>query len=299
MNLKELSSPIRLYWDIAPAKPGHAAVDYTDISAQIIANKILALQVTEYSPLLSDACMAILNALKGQAIAVSLTATRSALDASALAMLRNMPIKVLYVAIASAGELESVIEINRQMQGAIVVGISYSVTRDNYHDLPDVRSFCIARNIAHLALPMQRVMHDTDCFYLTRQEGEGLAAQLQKYDLLPDLKLIIHDPFLWRVFYPSVAFPNGGCQAANTMLYISSEAAVYPCPTVPMAIGNLMQMTLKEVISSDSKKDLRKKLVAVSDRCSDCQELVQCKGGCRGRAYTISNSWNEPDPACS
>jgi GeoRSP system SPASM domain protein len=298
MNLKELSSPIRVYWDVAPM-PEHAAVDYKGISDQIILNKILALQVTEYTPLLSDACLTILDALKDKAIAVSLTVPRSALNASAVAILGSMPLKVLFVVIASADELESVLEINQQMLGKISVGLSFAVTRDNYHQLPNVLSFCLTRKILHLALPMQRVMRDNDCFYLTRQEGEELTSQLQKYALPSDMKLVIHDPFLWRVFYPSVPFPNGGCQAANTMLYISPEAEVYPCPTVPVAIGHLLEMSLKEIICSDAKKDVRNKLIATPDGCAECGELDHCRGGCRGRAYTISSSWNKPDPACT
>lgn len=297
MNLKELSSPIRIYLDIAPA-PGPETVDYAGISDQIILNKILALQVTDYAPLLSDACLSILEVMKDKAIAVSLTVPRSALNASAVAILGSMPLKVLFVAIASTNELESVIEINQQMQGKLLIGISFAVTRNNYHQLPDILSFCLTRKISHLALPMQRVMRDKDCFYLTRKEGEELAARLQEYSIPPDLKLIIHDPFLWRVFYPSVAFPNGGCQAANTMLYISPEAEVYPCPTVPVVMGNLSEMTLKEIICSEAKKEVRRKLISTPSGCRECGELDECKGGCRGRAYTLHSSWEEADPAC-
>jgi GeoRSP system SPASM domain protein len=141
-------------------------------------------------------------------------------------------------------------------------------------------------------------MYERDCFYLSRHEREELAARLQEFEIPADLKLIIHDPFLWRVFYPSVAFPDGGCQAANTMLYISREVDVYPCPTLPVIIGNLMRTSLKEIIQSDLKKDVRKMLISAPRGCGDCKELDQCKGGCRGRTYAMKTSLNEPDPSC-
>ncbi len=297
MNLKELFSPIRLYWDIAPV-PGYASIDYAGICDQIVSNKILSLQVTEYAPILSDACLTILDRLKDSSMARSLTASRSALNESALISLSEKGLKVLFVAISSEGEIESALDISRQVEGSIPVGISFSLTRNNYHDIADVISFCIARKISHLSFPMQRVMRETDCFYLTRQEGRRLAAAVQAMTLPADLKLIIHDPFLWRAVYPSVPFPDGGCQAANTMLYISPEADVYPCPTVPVKIGNLCELSLKEVIRSDAKKEARQKLISGPQACRSCVELVQCKGGCRGRAYAIRRSWEEADPAC-
>jgi GeoRSP system SPASM domain protein len=297
MNLKELVSPIRLYWDVTPA-PGHGTIDYKGISGQIVSNKVLSLQVSDVGPSFSDACLTILDTLKDKTIALFLTTVRSALIGSSLRLLRNIPLRGLFVATAAEDELESVLEVKEQLTGSIPVGISFSVTRGNYHDLPAVLSFCINNGVAYLVLPMQRVMFERDCFYLTRQEGQDLAARLRGITIPPHLKLVIHDPFLWRVFYPSVAFPDGGCQAANTMLYISPEADVYPCPTVPIVIGNLAGASLKEIIRSEEKNDVRKKLIAAPQGCRDCNELDQCRGGCRGRAYTIHHSWGYADPAC-
>jgi GeoRSP system SPASM domain protein len=298
MNLKELASPIRLYWDVTPA-PGHGTIDYKRISEQIVSNKILSLQISDSGPFLSEACLIILDTLKDKTIALFLTTVRSALIDSSLRLLRNLPLRGIFVATAAEDELESVIVVQDKLAGSIPVGISFSVTRDNYHDLPAVLSFCINNGVAYLVLPMQRVMYERDCFYLTRQEGHVVSAQLQKITIPSHLKLVIHDPFLWRVFYPSVSFPDGGCQAANTMLYISSEADVYPCPTVPIAIGNLTKTSLRDIICSEGKNDVRKKIIAAPGVCRDCGELDQCKGGCRGRAYAIHNSWAVADPACS
>ena len=295
MNLKELSSPIRVYWDIAPE---HASIDYKGISDQIATNRILSLQLSDSGPVLSNACLTILETLKDRPLAISLVASRKALTASILARLQTLPVRVLFVSAASCSELETVLEVKEQIKGKPLVGVSFSVTRNNYRDLPDVLSFCSDHGIANLVLPMQRLMNETECFSLSSAERHTLSEQVQQV-LKPDgMKIIIHDPFLWRTFYPTVDFPDGGCQAANTMIYISPEADVYPCPSLPVKIGNLTEESLREIICSGRKKDLRNILITVPIDGTACDRAASCLGACRGRAFVMTGSLTCCDPAC-
>jgi GeoRSP system SPASM domain protein len=297
VNLKELSSPIRIYWDVSSS--GNAvAADYRKIAGEIAANKVLSLQVTESEPHLSQACLAVLDELKDNMVALSLVAPLAALDDKTLGGLRRLPVKVLFVSTASMGELESVAEISGQAAGRPAVGISYSVTRANYHELPEVLTFCLGHKIAHLVLPMQRLMGGEDCFSFSPEERRELTSRLEETVKPAWMKIVIHDPFLWRAFYPAVEFPDGGCQAGNTMLYISPDADVYPCPSLPVKIGNLLNSSLREVVRSDRKKELRESLLISPSECRDCGDLERCKGGCRGRAYVMAHSLDSRDPAC-
>jgi len=297
MNLKELASPIRIYWDVNP-ETEKAGTDCREICGQIISSRILSLQVTEYAPELGGCCLSILDSLKDTAMALSLAAQHSALDGPALKLLRGVPLRGLFLSMASVAGLEPAVEVKEQLEGKIPTGISFAVNRDNYPDLPDVLSFCVNRGMSFLVIPMQRVMHDRDCFLLSEKERVALTARLAGIAVPSRLKIIIHDPFLWRVFYPSVAFPEGGCQAANTMLYISPEADVYPCPVVPISLGNLRTAPLRDLISSAQKKEVRKKLSAAPQGCSGCEALVQCGGGCRGRALVMTGTLDAADPGC-
>lgn len=297
MNLKELSSPIRAYWDIGPVRNVTAA-DCARIAGEIAANKVLSLEVTEASPSLSEACLAVLGALKDKTVALSLVAPQSALNSSTLALLRGLSVRELLVSAATLAELEGVNEIKKKTEGRPAVGVSFPVSRANFRELPGVLKFCVRHDIAHLVLPMQRLTGDEECFLLNKGERQELASRLKGIDRPSWLKIVIHDPFLWRVLYPSVRFPEGGCQAANTMFHISPNADVYPCPSLPVRIGNLLETSLKEVTRSDIKRELRKKLIASPHYCADCEELDHCLGGCRGRAYRLRNSLEEPDPAC-
>jgi len=144
---------------------------------------------------------------------------------------------------------------------------------------------------------MQRLLQSTDCFSAGPHERQKLGERISREDL-QDMKLTIHDPFLWKVFYPKVEFPEGGCQAANSMIYISSEGDVYPCPSLPLKLGSFSKNALKEMMASSQKKKLREILAGPPEGCNDCAEVKQCAGGCRGRAYVLAGSPGFPDPSC-
>jgi len=297
MNISELSSPIRLYWDIGPASDAPLS-EYRRIAEEIPKAKFLSLQITETNAGISAQTWSILEALKGKALALSLVAPHTALDAETLARLGKLSLKVMFASVAAADGLDETLRIAKLTSGKPAAGVSFAVTRDTFLDLPEVLSFCVAHRIEHLLLPMQRLAGQTPCFVLSAQERSALVKRLDPIPRPLWLKITIHDPFLWRAFYPNVAFPNGGCQAANTMLYISPDLEVYPCPMLPVRIGTVRDTPLVKIAGSEQKKGIRKDILTRPAVCDDCKESLACKGGCRGRAYVMTGSLERPDPAC-
>ncbi len=296
MNLKELKSPLSVYWDIGPA-PRQGTAFPLKICDELIENKVLSLNLTEPGVTLSSECVSVLEHFRREPIAVSLTVAPRALNAENLLLLRDLKLRALLVKAASREELHQIVDLRREA-GALPLGVSIEIDRHNIVHLPEVLSFCIANEIVNLVLPMQRLINEMDCFCPSAAERLELAAALKGMERLESLKIIIHDPFLWRAFYPSAIFPEGGCQAANTMLYLSPEADVYPCPSLPIKLGSFLTESFKELALSQKKKELRKALTAPPKACGDCEELHLCLGGCRGRAYWMKDSLTEPDPAC-
>jgi len=296
MNLKELKSPLSVYWDIGQASPQGTAF-HRKVCDELIENKVLSLNLTEPGVSLSSECLSVLERFMREPIAVSLTVAPGALNAESLLLLRDLKLRALLVKAASREGLHQIADLRRDA-GALPLGISIEIDRHNVVHLPEFLSFCITNGLVNLVLPMQRLTNEMDCFCPSAGERLELAAALKGMERLESLKIIIHDPFLWRAFYPSVIFPEGGCQAANTMLYLSPEADVYPCPSLPIKLGSLLKESFKELVLSQKKKELRKVLTAPPRTCGDCDELHLCLGGCRGRAYRMKGSLTEPDPAC-
>ncbi|HLO27364.1 MAG TPA: SPASM domain-containing protein, partial [Geobacteraceae bacterium] len=176
--------------------------------------------------------------------------------------------------------------------------ISFPVTRENWRELPELVTFCRERRILRLVLPMQRLYHGESPFLLDSEEQRVLAESLAAAGGVAGMDLTIHDPFLWRAFNPGVPFPQGGCQAANTMLAIAPNCDVYPCPTLPVRLGAIGEASLKEIAVSAEKKEFRRELLEHPAGCRGCPELAGCRGGCRGRSYAIHGSLAGADPAC-
>ena len=145
---------------------------------------------------------------------------------------------------------------------------------------------------------MQRLYNGEPPFLLNREEQRQLAGALATVGGVQGLNLTIHDPFLWRAFNPHVPFPQGGCQAANTMLAIAPSGDVYPCPTLPVRLGHIGESALREIVASSEKREFRRLLLENPDGCRCCQKLAECRGGCRGRSYAVHGSLDGADPAC-
>ncbi len=294
----ELRSPVRIYWDISPGcvqdEQRHA-----DVCEELKENKILSLNLTDSSPGSPGTSLRILERLSCENISVSLTLPQSAANTLDVKNLIEWKAKSVLISTSSCDDLLSIVKMRDTVGSALPLGISFEVNRANYIHLPRLLAFCSQNRIASVALPMQRLTVDQACFYLSREERTALSAELSTFEKPEWMKLIVHDPFLWRVIFPSSSFPDGRCQAANTMLYISPEFDIYPCPSLPIKIGSLMSSPFRDIISSLDKQSVRSQILAIPDGCRQCPDLSTCNGGCRGRAYFLKRSLTEPDPGCA
>jgi GeoRSP system SPASM domain protein len=179
-----------------------------------------------------------------------------------------------------------------------VAGISFPLGKENWPQIPDIVRFCSHHGFKRLVFPMQRLCKGEVPFHIPAHGLAAISDSLLSFTPDTGLRITAHDPFVWRAIFPLTPFPNGRCQAANTMLSIDQNGFVYPCPVMPVLLGNLKEMTLKEIAKGGLKRDLRSRLLALPGECSGCVEAESCQGGCRGRGERIAGSWDALDPGC-
>jgi len=282
----ELRSPIRLYWDITPL-PDHLP-DYDRICSEIAASRALTLHVTALEESLAAAAD-LIRLLCGAPLALSLTVSPAAIN-SALPLLER-GVKKLFIDVPSA-------EAIRSFSRTGITGISFRVSSANHAELPDVIAACTEEGFAELQLPMERLAAGESPLCLTREGRACLAARVAQAAFPGRLQITANDPFLWRVVNPGVPFPDGVCQAANTMLAIDPAGNVYPCPAMPILLGNLQTASFREIVLSALKIEVRAKILEQPSGCTECPMLDDCRGGCRGRGLYSHGSWEKPDPGC-
>ncbi|HBA73122.1 MAG: GeoRSP system SPASM domain protein [Geobacteraceae bacterium GWC2_55_20] len=293
----ELATPITIYWDLPADSPDDGLLQR--ICSDISDCRPLMLQMYHDAGSLQpgDALSLVLEQFRGSRIAVTLTVPAVAFESAPQCCPEGMQLKELLV---SGNRLEGLAEAihNANSYSGIMPGVSFSVTRENWRQLPELVQLCRNEGIGRLVLPMQRLYNIETPFMITAAEQHQLAAALSDAGGVGDLNLTIHDPFLWRAFNPGIPFPQAGCQAANTMIAIAPDGGVYPCPTLPVRLGNIGQRSLKEIICSAEKKEFRRRLLTAPAGCRDCSEVSVCRGGCRGRGLVLEGSLDGIDPVC-
>lgn len=294
MNITELKTPIRIYWDL-PA--GDSDLACLDIAEQIVRLKILSLDLNAAANSSPQIYLSLLERFSSVPIALSLTIPLSVLTKERYTEILRYRFKNLYLLLDDAAALASINPAELKTAGGPALGISFDVTEKNYLQLPQVYSFCAAHGLS-LVLPMQRLLQGGGFFALSQVQRQKLSTAIKEIVKPDKMQVVIHDPFLWRVFFPTLHFPEGSCQAANTMLAISANGDVYPCPSLPVTLGNLKDTDLPSIAHSSEKKGLRERLLKLPTGCDGCIELVGCFGGCRGRGYVATGSWDQPDPGC-
>lgn len=197
----ELASPITIYWDLAPGE--FACNSLQLICTDILAVRPLMLQLYDPSSFLRGGVRAVLEQLREEPVSITLTITPACLST-----LGDMTVTELGVTAISL--VVENLETLKNITAKPSVGVSCPVTRENWRELPAVVVGCRERGFNRLVLPMQRLYCENKPFLLTKAEQKELGSALAAVGGTNDLKLTIHDPFLWRAFNPGVPFPQGG-----------------------------------------------------------------------------------------
>jgi len=96
----------------------------------------------------------------------------------------------------------------------------------------------------------------------------------------------------------TVGLAPRGVNAGNGFLFVSHRGDIYPSGFLPMAAGNIRQMSLANVYrNAELFRDLRTPGL-LKGRCGRCEFREIC-GGSRSRAYCLTGDPLESDPWCA
>jgi len=298
MNLRELTTPIVVYWDLNPQSSVSPHI-IQRICRDLVDNRIFILNLWDSSSDdISSESVLILEKLSNENINITLTINHSALRS--LNMKDFMPaIKKILIKTESLNELVSITdEMQAKKADTLPIEISFVLSEMSFMNMPDVLRFCLKAGIKDIHFPIQRPKEGKKIFWPDAEKSYWLSEKIK--DLQTNsLNMTIHDPFLYKIFHGGINQNELGCQGANTMIYISDNLDVTPCPVLPITLGNLNYATMKEILSSESRYKIRALLTALPKDCEMCKDALQCLGGCRGRAYVIKGSIDYKDPACN
>lgn len=297
MNLDELGAPLIVYWDINPQLPIDPQI-IRRICDNLLTNRIFMLNLWDPSSYLSAGASIILECLKNENINISLTVHHSVLNA--LDFTNFLPaLKKILIQCDSIEQLSPITEkLQARKTNKFLTGISFVLSEQNFESILDALNLCIKSGINDIHFPIQRPGKNRKIFWLDSERKNLISERLRSISA-DRLNLTVHDPFLWKLFNLASDRNERGCQGGNTMVYISGNLDVTPCPLLPIVLGNLESTTLTVIFLSDEIRQIRRQLSITPEECGKCDELNICRGGCRGRTYVIHKTFDKRDPACT
>jgi AdoMet-dependent heme synthase len=90
----------------------------------------------------------------------------------------------------------------------------------------------------------------------------------------------------------------GGCPAGTHYMGIRPNGDVTPCPYLPVFAGTLRQSSLEDLWTSSALFTNIRRRTSLGGRCGDCEMNGHC-GGCRARAYGMTDDLMAEDPLCT
>lgn len=299
---RTLSAPLRVFWDIA-AVPDEASRG----PAERVARELASLKVFFVTLRLVDGRRDdlgdILGLLKagGTRVTVSISGTDSLPGPDALKAADAVDLSP-----ADAAGLGALLErINKEAPAGKPMSVSVVPSKANTGALLEMISDALGAGIRTFNLINPGLVYDcrrAPEFVLGERERKKLARGLESL-LMPfgdAVKLFVHDLFLHRELeLPGLParIEYAGCQAGEAIMYIDRNFTVYPCSTMPVALGSLLGGTVKDIWSSEGRRLLRERVEKLPEQCAGCPEAEDCKGGCRGLAWEVGGA-GCMDPGC-
>ncbi len=98
-------------------------------------------------------------------------------------------------------------------------------------------------------------------------------------------------------FIPFIDKPHK-CSAGKNLFAILPNGDILPCRRLPINIGNIKDISFKEIyLKNRLVQELKKPYIEI-DECKKCLFYKSCNGGLRCLSYSYTGSPFNRDPAC-
>lgn len=213
----------------------------------------------------------------------------------------------------------------------IKVNAIITLTKYNYRNIYDLILYIESLGIANASIMLLANVGDADGdIGLTYEEWEStlidLSLKKKSKEIKLNLKIVPTSESLkpWEIYLPlkksnnldlfnvwisednkSLSKENQtSCTAGKSSMAIDGYGNVYGCSlmvSMPgLSAGNINYNSINEIWNESEIFNIYRnmKYKDIEGKCSTCDELKQCKGGCRACSYSATNKYNGSDERC-
>jgi AdoMet-dependent heme synthase len=279
--------------------------------------------ITGGEPYLRKDLPVILKELTGNNFNVSLLTNGTLIDKERAKMLAELPVRGVQVSLEGPEAIHEQIRgkgsFSSSMKGVellldsgIVVTLNVTLSEINVDYFREM--VAVATNLGVQRLGFSRLVPYGRGFGLISRmlskERVREAYEEITSTKVPGLEIVTGDPVAAQMGDETEdddgdgddAFPLGGCAAGVSGITLLPDGTISPCRRMGIAIGNILNDSLREVWATSSVLAALRDKNSYSGKCRVCKRWSNCRG-CRAIAYTYAlsqgrNSFLEEDPQC-
>ena len=183
----------------------------------------------------------------------------------------------------------------------IFVSISFTATKINYNEFPQVVKFAEKHNV-------DNVWSDR---YIPLNENADVDLQMAKEDTANYLRIMEDERIRLKLkrsktniaMYRALQFQMTNdypytCTAGKSLLTVMENGDLVPCRRMPIVVGNLLNDNMYDLYkNSQILKELQND--TTPDDCKKCEYSTKCSGGLKCLTYAIYKDLNHKDVGCS
>jgi radical SAM protein with 4Fe4S-binding SPASM domain len=186
--------------------------------------------------------------------------------------------------------------------------VQTSVTRWNYDEVPQIVDFAyeLGAKVFNLYF-LVRTGRGKTVMDITPAQYERMLSTLFELQAKYHGKMLVAAkcaPHYKRVIYEQQsdspflqAYPSGTCPCGIYYCRITPEGDLTPCPYMPVSVGNLKKESFATLWNQSKVfQELRDRKL-LEGKCGVCEFRDVC-GGCRARAYALTDNYLAEDPSC-
>ena len=190
--------------------------------------------------------------------------------------------------------------LNILLNKQVKCSVSFTLLKSNINEISTLIDEIQRIGVTRLGISRYLPKSDSDDQLLTKEELERFYNYIAKINTHGDFRIYCRDP-LYNLSCANTQHLKDTCLSGCSIGFfgccILADGTIIPCSRLNIPLGNIKQVSLREIWASSELLWKFRKFGNLKGKCKKCRYLNNCRG-CRAIAYAINRDYLSEDPQC-